>query len=82
MGTTYRNRSETGDWNECLVSDLKENEVFELSSKKTPYHVRYTYKDLGDGKTELEYHEWMDKGELDGAVGQEILDKLKDVIEE
>lgn len=50
LGTIYRNRGETGDWNECVVSDLKENEVFELSSKKTPYHVRYTYKDLGGVK--------------------------------
>ena len=80
LGTIYRNRGETGDWNECVVSQLKENEVFELSSKKTSYHVRYTYTDLGD-KTELEYHEWMGEGELDGAVRQETLDKLKEIME-
>ncbi|MFH1971373.1 MAG: DUF3284 domain-containing protein [Patescibacteria group bacterium] len=82
IGTTYRSQSkESGDWSEFTVTDLKENEVFELTSKDGKYHVRYTHKPLGENSMELEYYEWVDEGELVDPYTMEILGKLKTAIE-
>ena len=82
MGTIYRSKSKaSGNWSELFVSDLKENEVFELTSKDGKYHVRYTNKPFGPDSMELEYYEWMDEGELEDPYTMEILGKLKTAIE-
>lgn len=80
VGTTYRNRIEGGEWSEYIVDEIEENRFFELASKSSSYHVRYTYTEVNSG-TELEYFEWMDDGDLDGVFEQSVLVKLKDVIE-
>ncbi len=82
IGTKYRSQSrETKNWNEYTVTDLKENEVFELTSKDGNYHVRYTHKPINDNSMELEYYEWVDKGELEEPFTMDILDLLKTAIE-
>lgn len=80
-GTIYRNLNINGEWNEYTVTDYKENGIFELSSKDGNYHVRYTHRLIDDKSSELEYYEWMDKGELDEPFTQEVLNKLKSILE-
>jgi hypothetical protein len=51
-----------------------------LTSVNSNYRVLYTYTDLGN-KTELEYFEWVEAGELEDPFEQDVLTKLKNVIE-
>ncbi len=82
IGTTYKSQSkESGNWSEFTVTDLRENKVFELTSKDGKYHVRYTHKPIDDSSMELEYYEWVDEGELEDPYTMEILGKLKSAIE-
>ena len=81
MGTTYRSKSKDGNWSEFTVTDLKENEVFELTSKDGKYHVRYTHKPIDENSVELEYYEWVDEGKMEDPYTMEILGKLKTAIE-
>jgi uncharacterized protein YndB with AHSA1/START domain len=82
IGSTYRSQSKKSDnWNEYIVTDLKENEVFELTSKGGKYHVRYTHNPIDKNSMELKYYEWVDEGELEDPYTMEILGKLKTAIE-
>jgi len=81
IGTIYRNQDINGAEMEYRVTDLKENELFELTSKDGGYHVRYMHKALGDGKSELEYYEWVEKGEIEKPFTKDILLKLKQMVE-
>lgn len=81
VGTVYRNQNEKGEWSEYSVTEIKENEVFEMVSKDKNYHVRYSYRVVDDRICELEYYEWVDKGELEEPFNQDTLKKLKVVIE-
>lgn len=82
IGTIYKSKSkETGGWSEFTVTDLKENEVFELTSKDGNYHVRYTHKPLDENSMELEYYEWVGEGELEEPFTLETLTLLKTAIE-
>lgn len=81
IGTIYKSQSkETGNWNEFSVTDLKENEVFELTSKDLKYHVRYTHKPIDENSMELEYYEWADGEELENPFTMKTLALLKEKI--
>ncbi len=82
IGTTYRSQNKNGNWSEFTVTDLKEDEVFELTSKDGKYHVRYTHKPIDTNSMKLEYYEWVDMGELEDPYTMEILGKLKTAIEQ
>lgn len=81
IGTNYRNQNKKGEWMEYIVTKLQPNEVFELTSKDGNYHVRYTHKIINNYSSELEYYEWVDKGNLEEPFTFEILQKLKDILE-
>jgi hypothetical protein len=51
-----------------------------LSQKNSDYHVTYTITPLGKS-SELEYFEWVDKGELEEPLAPVALQKLQAVME-
>ena len=80
-GTVYTHTNKDGAIFKFTMTGISPMDHFDMLGEDNNYHCRYTYKDLGDGTTELEYYEWMEKGELDGPVPQEVLQKLKSVME-
>lgn len=85
LGTIYRNQSSESKWKEYEITAYKPNVMFTLSRKGGSYHVKYTFKPLGNQQCELEYYEWSDDGNVDELFTKEglqkVLQKLKDVIE-
>lgn len=81
VGTVYKNTNIKGEVFAFTMVDLKPNESFTMLGGDKNYHCRYTYRDLGNNKSEFEYYEWVDSGELDGPFTQDILKKLKIVLE-
>jgi hypothetical protein len=81
LGTIYRNRGDAGEWTEYIVTALKENELFELKEKDGGYRVRYTFTPLSPTSSTLEYSEMVEGGEIEQPFTQEVLDKLKQIME-
>jgi uncharacterized protein YndB with AHSA1/START domain len=81
VGTIYKNRGETAEWNQYKVVEYEKNRLFTLASIDGNYSVRYTYKRLDDYQTEMGYFEWMKNGELKKPFTKEIFIKLKSVME-
>jgi len=81
IGTIYRNQNRKGEWSEYKVTALKPYQVFELTSSDGNYHVRYTHNEIDENSSELEYYEWVDKGELEEPFTIDVLQKLKTIVE-
>jgi uncharacterized protein YndB with AHSA1/START domain len=82
LGTIYRNKSKGGNWNEYEMTAFVKDKMFGLSRINGNYHVRYTFTPKGEGQCEFEYYEWVDEGELDDTFSQEVLEKLKSIVEQ
>lgn len=82
LGTIYRNKGQSGNWNEYEMTEFEKNKMFVLSHLNGDYHVRYTFKPTDSAGCDLEYYEWVDKGELDDTFSQEVLEKLKNIMEQ
>ena len=82
IGTIYKNKNRNGNWSKYKVTKLKVNEMFVFTKNDNNYHVRYTFKPLNNNAMELEYHEWLDRGEIfEEPFVLEALQKLKSVLE-
>ena len=81
VGTRYKNVGRRGKWSYYTVTAFKTNSLFELESKDGRYHVRYEYKEVTPVKTRLTYREWVDRGDLKAPFKQDVLEKLKLLME-
>jgi uncharacterized protein YndB with AHSA1/START domain len=82
LGTIYRNKVESGSWNEYKMTVFEKDKTFTLSRINGNYHVRYTFSPTSQNGCEFEYYEWVDDGELDDTFSQEVLKKLKNLMEQ
>ncbi|MGH7204502.1 MAG: hypothetical protein ACREHC_08755 [Candidatus Levyibacteriota bacterium] len=80
VGTIYTLKTKNRKF-KVIVAAIKENEYVEWSSEDKKFHCRYTYTSVDDNSTELEYFEWIEKGDLDDPFNLEILQRLKNVLE-
>jgi len=56
--------------------------LFELTAKDGNYHVRYTFTPVDDNSCTLDYHEWVESGNLaDHSYLKIALQKLKSLLE-
>lgn len=81
IGTKYENWDASGKVNEYVVTKYEPPKTFQLDATHQDYKVRYTYKPISESETELEYYEWSESDQLHAPFMQEILDKLKEVLE-
>ena len=81
IGSIYRNVDASGKWTEYILVNFEENKLFELSSKKGGYHVKYTYTQVDKKTCKLEYFEWVDGDKLISPLSQDVLERLKELIE-
>lgn len=79
--TVYTLEMSDGTISEVTVSDIKMDQFVEWVSKDGNYHCRYSLKAISDTMTELEYHEWVDNGDIIDPFTAETLNKLKSVLE-
>ncbi len=81
VGTKYENWDASGKINEYKVTQYEPSKLFQLDATHQDYKVRYTYTSVSDNETQLEYYEWSESDQLHAPFMQEILDKLKEVME-
>lgn len=82
QGVRYVNVDTHGRMAMYDVATFDENKIFELQSVPPRYVVRYTYRQISDSECELEYHEWVDAGELENPFELKHLEKLKQILEQ
>jgi len=87
LGTIYRNQRKNGEWSEYEITEFELNKAFVMRQKNDSFHVGYIFTSVdNDTATMLDYRVWVDEGELPGSlmadVLQDILEKLKQVVED
>jgi hypothetical protein len=82
LGTIYKNQNNEGEWSEYELTEFELNKGFVMSQKNGSYHVKYTFTSVGENQTELEYYEYVDNGEIAEPFTQDVLQKLKDIMEQ
>ena len=80
-GTIYRNKNKEGVWNEYTITSFEDNKTFIMKMKDGNYHVQYTLTPVSETETVLEYFEWVIRGTLSEPFTQDVLMKLKIILE-
>ena len=78
VGTVYTEYKDDNTSFNIIVTDYKENDYIEWKTEDGNYHVRYTFTPVDQNKTQLDY---VETGEVIEPFTQDILKKLKRVIE-
>ena len=65
----------------CVTSSEKDTSFVMTASDKN-YNVRYTFEPIDENTTQVEYYEWVEKGELEEPFTPDILLKLRRLLEE
>lgn len=78
VGTIYTEYKNDGTSFHIIVTDYKENEYIEWKTEDDKYHVRYTFTPINQNTIQLEY---VETGEVNEPFTQEVLEKLKQVLE-
>lgn len=78
VGTVYTEYKDDNTSFNIIVTDYKENDYIEWKTEDGKYHVRYTFTPLDQNTTQLTY---VETGDVDEPFTQEVLEKLKQVIE-
>lgn len=78
----YRSKGAGGLWSQYVVSAFETDTLFELTKPDGRFVVRYSYEDLGNGVSELTYHERVSEGEIDRPLSIYSLEKLKRILED
>ncbi len=81
LGTIYKNTSDWVSWTEYKVEKWEKNKLFVLSECNGNYTVEYTYTELDDWITEMQYKERVITWELESPFSQNILENLKKILE-
>ncbi len=78
IGTIYTEYKNDDTSFNIIVTDYKENKYIEWRTENDDYHVRYTFASLDHSTTRLDY---VEKGNVTHPFTQDVLRKLKEVIE-
>lgn len=78
IATIYTEHKDNGTSFNIIVTDFKENQYIEWKTENDDYHVRYTFTQVDQNTTQLEY---VETGNVTQPFTTEVLEKLKDVIE-
>ena len=81
LGTVYRNKNQAGNWGTYTITAFDRPKTFTMTAEDGNYHVRYTLISNDDQTCELEYFEWVDRGELPDPFQIKILEELKKALE-
>lgn len=81
IGTVYKNRGNSDNWDIYIVTEIQKNRLFTLKSSDNNYYVKYTSRKISENITEVEYCEWVNHGKLSNPFNQAILNNLKKVME-
>jgi uncharacterized protein DUF3284 len=77
-GTIYTEYKDDNTSFKIIVTDYRENAYIEWKTEDGNYHVRYTFTPINENITQLEY---IETGDWEKPFTQEVLEKLKLVIE-
>jgi hypothetical protein len=78
IGTVYTEYKNDNTSFNIIVTDYKENNYIEWKTEEGNYRVRYTFTLIDPNTTRLEY---VETGEVSNPFTQEVLERLKKVIE-
>jgi hypothetical protein len=78
VGTVYTEYKNDNKSFNIIVTGYKENGYIEWKTENGDYHVRYTFKPIDQNTMQLEY---VETGNVDKPFTQEVLEKLKQVVE-